>query len=148
MDELEMSLALMLGPLEGGPSEGQLHRGWRAFRDELMRDRADGGRVAGSRPWAYWHFELGEDPPEELDEQTVRLAEIGKLTAREAGEVRGRGPASKAWRLMALRGLIEPSSDELAEVERRGREAKSTLDARIERSPAWRAVRTSPPAST
>jgi hypothetical protein len=31
---------------------------------------------AGERPWGWWKFELGEDPP---DDEPVRLAELGLL---------------------------------------------------------------------
>lgn len=39
------------------------------------------------RPWAYWRFDLNEDPPEDLRDQTIRLAELGDLADAELAEL-------------------------------------------------------------
>jgi hypothetical protein len=45
-----------------------------------LRVKLDAGR--GRRRWAYWKFELGEDPPN-LEEKPIRLAELGLLRGDE-----------------------------------------------------------------
>ena len=68
---------LELGP-GGGLTVDQLTILWDRDGAELMRDRTYDGR----RPWAYWHFELGEDPPDR-DQEPIRLAELGLLRDEE-----------------------------------------------------------------
>ena len=43
-------------------------------------------RGPGQRPWAYWRFELGEEPPQD-DRQPIRLAELGLLRDDEVAAI-------------------------------------------------------------
>lgn len=45
------------------------------------------GRCDGWRPWAWWAFEAGEQRPDP-DGETVRLAQLGELTAEELAVLR------------------------------------------------------------
>jgi hypothetical protein len=50
-----------------------------------------GGGPHGTRPWGWWRFEIGEDPPrpdeagvtDHRELEAVRLAELGELTSHE-----------------------------------------------------------------
>jgi hypothetical protein len=64
------------GP-HGEFTEEQLRIAW-----EVERDHLRGGLA--NRPWAYWKFELGEEPPRDSDlkfpwPEAIRLAELGDL---------------------------------------------------------------------
>ena len=72
---------LELGPV-GGLTVNQLALLWDREGEELMRDRTYDGR----RPWAYWRFELGEDPPDR-DQEPIRLAELGLLRDEEIAAI-------------------------------------------------------------
>jgi hypothetical protein len=89
----DLLISLLTGPIEGGPgpSEPVLRRAWRVYRESLMADH----RVLGVRPWSYWLFDLGEQPPEDRHEQIVRLAELGVLREDEIAELRERAIAAK-----------------------------------------------------
>ena len=60
---------------------------WEVERDRIM----DGyGGPPGTRPWAFWKFDLGEEPPRPSDDddyvefralEAVRLAELGERAA-------------------------------------------------------------------
>ena len=74
-------LSLLIGPVQGGPSDGELRLAWDLVGDELMED--DRGRV-GTRPWGFWAFEVGEERPAGgCAAETVRLAELGVLRPDE-----------------------------------------------------------------
>jgi hypothetical protein len=78
-------LDLEIGPAEGGLTVEELSVAWEVERAGVM-DRL---RV-GSRPWAYWWFELGEDKPRNTAAEAVRLAELGELGAGELAALRER----------------------------------------------------------
>jgi hypothetical protein len=80
-------------PNRGRPTVEELELAWAARKDEIMATQRRDGR----RPWAWWAFELGEEQPQERwnpdggpggriegeGDETVRLAELGELTADE-----------------------------------------------------------------
>jgi hypothetical protein len=76
-DDIEATLALMLGP-RGELTEEQLELAWEAYGDDLAMGKPGCRGLPGTRPWAYWRFELGEDPPDG-DGAAIRLAELGLL---------------------------------------------------------------------
>ena len=89
---------LLMGPTAGGPTAEELEVVWALRKDEIMATHRRDGR----RPWAWWAFELGEEPPTErwnpgagpggriegAGDETVRLAELGELTADELAALR------------------------------------------------------------
>ena len=52
-------LELEIGAVEGGAPRQELKVAWLIRRSELMGY----SRLPGTRPWAFWVFELGEEPP-------------------------------------------------------------------------------------
>jgi hypothetical protein len=71
-------LELAIGAIEGGAPREELEVAWRIRRQELM----ERSRLPGTRPWGFWVFELGEEPPRDPHHaEVVRLAELGALTA-------------------------------------------------------------------
>jgi hypothetical protein len=78
---------LLIGPVPGGLTEEQLAVAWDQFGDEIMRDSYD---PPGTRPWAWWAFEAGEDRPAGSEPEAVRLAELGELGADELAALRER----------------------------------------------------------
>jgi hypothetical protein len=81
------TLDLLMGPTDApwGYTVEELEILWEQRRDEIMAGRH--GRHDGRRPWAWWAFEAREPQPWNLDtgwaDETVRLAELGELTAAE-----------------------------------------------------------------
>lgn len=55
---------------------------WKTRREHVLKTY--GGH--GSRPWAMWHFDIGEPKPERKDE-AIRLAELGLLTNDERADI-------------------------------------------------------------
>jgi hypothetical protein len=50
----------------------------------------------GTRPWAYWVFDLGEEKPQgEWDAEALRLAELGELRPDELAELHERANEAK-----------------------------------------------------
>ena len=87
-NEIGVILDLILGPHE--LTEEELELAWEAYgREELSLDRG----LPGTRPWAYWKFELGEDPP---DNEPVRLAELGLLRDDEVAAIAERANEARA----------------------------------------------------
>ena len=83
----DLTYALLMGPAEGdGLSDEDLELGWRYRGERIMEDHR--GRP-GTRPWGWWVFEVGEDPPPRALE-AVRLAELGELTREELAALRER----------------------------------------------------------
>jgi hypothetical protein len=82
-DSIELVIALIMGPLDDCPySEAQLRSAWEVRREEWLRHP----RRPGTRPWAYWKFELGEDEPDG-DDAAIRLAELGLLRDDEIARI-------------------------------------------------------------
>jgi hypothetical protein len=71
--------ALMIGPGGEDYTDAELAAAWQVYGDEIMDWKAAG---PPSRPWGWWVFEAGEEPPA-ADAEPVRLAELGMLTASE-----------------------------------------------------------------
>jgi hypothetical protein len=69
------SLDLTIGPVRGGASVEDLELSWEVYGPTLMA--RDGYRIAGRRPWAWWTFERGEQPPRwtRVDGMSDRAAE-------------------------------------------------------------------------
>jgi hypothetical protein len=83
-----MTLELMMGPTAGfGPTVKDLALVWELRSDQMMRDYEG---PAGTRPWAYWAFDLGEAKPAGWDAEAVRLAELGLLEPAELAALRER----------------------------------------------------------
>jgi hypothetical protein len=51
---------------------------WAIDRDQLLR-----AGLVGTRPWALWAFDLGEERPRSRHAEAVRLAELGVLAPDE-----------------------------------------------------------------
>lgn len=94
-DAFGLMLNLILGPHlgDGQWTEPQLRRGWWVYRQQLMTPKRE--PRPGERPWGFWKFDLGEEPPEGDHAQVVRLAELGELSPQETAEIRERGLAAK-----------------------------------------------------
>ena len=83
-----MTMELQIGPVEGfGPTVEDLELAWELRGDDVMRDY---GGPAGTRPWAYWQFDVGEPKPVGWGAEAVRLAELGLLEAAELAAIRER----------------------------------------------------------
>ena len=67
-------------------TDEQLELAWEAYGEELMQHNRAGRSLPGHRPWAYWKFELGEDPPDG-DDAAIRLAELGLLRDDEIARI-------------------------------------------------------------
>ena len=95
VDDLQLHLALVLGPTEDSPPIGVLKRAWKVFGPEMMKRSGDDPRP--DRPWGFWRFNLGEEPPGSYQEQIIRLMELGELTDDEIRAVERRaGEALRA----------------------------------------------------
>ena len=86
----DVKLALRIGDI-GRASDHDLALGWELYGPQIMAQ----ARRAGTRPWGYWKFELGEEPPawdqfaaHASHAETVRLAELGDLTTDELAAIR------------------------------------------------------------
>jgi hypothetical protein len=66
-------------------TEEELELAWEAYGPEIMAN-GKGHGLPGTRPWAYWHFELGQDYPER-DHAAIRLAELGLLRDEELAAI-------------------------------------------------------------
>lgn len=70
--------------LGGGPPIEELELAWDLYGDDLMADcAAFPAALPGSRPWAYWRFELDEEKPPVRRDQVIRLAQLGLLRSHE-----------------------------------------------------------------
>jgi hypothetical protein len=82
-DSIELVIALIMGPHDDCPySEAQLRSAWEVRREESLRHP----RRPGTRPWAFWRLEIGEEPPED-DDEPIRLAELGLLRDDEIAAI-------------------------------------------------------------
>jgi hypothetical protein len=79
----DCELALLIGRGSADPPEATLRQVWEQRGAQLMADHAQ----PGWRPWGFWHFEVGEERPTDRAAETVRLAELGELTADEVAAV-------------------------------------------------------------
>jgi hypothetical protein len=89
----DLALGLLIGPVRGdGLTDEVLEAGWWLHRATLMAYP----RITATRPWGYWRFELCELPPgAAVDAETLRLAELGDLTADELAALREKGNEAK-----------------------------------------------------
>lgn len=77
--ELDLLMALRIGPItDDGVTDDDLRVGWGIHGERTLGE----GHGDGRRPWGWWSFEAGEEPPEPRDEP-VRLAGLGELTDAE-----------------------------------------------------------------
>jgi hypothetical protein len=83
-DDVSVTLDLLLGR-STEPTEEQLELAWEAYGEEIMGNNQGRG-LPGTRPWAYWRFELGEDRPDG-DDAAIRLAELGLLRDDEIAAI-------------------------------------------------------------
>ena len=77
-DDFRVTLALIGGPAASEFTEEELRLAWEAYGEDITL------RSPGTRPWAWWRFELGEDLP---DNEPVRLAELGLLRDDEIAAI-------------------------------------------------------------
>ena len=92
--ELEFGLMLGPGPLSVDLDAEDLAVGWRIHGAEIM---AGWQRQHGSRPWGWWVFEKGEEPPpREPGANEIRLAELGELTEEECAALAKRAAEARA----------------------------------------------------
>jgi hypothetical protein len=102
---------LLMGPTDapGEYTVEELGVLWERHGPEIMAGRH--GRHDGTRPWAWWVFEAGEEQPgpvwnsetcqwEGEGDETVRLVELGELTDAELAALREQ--ANEARLCMAL----------------------------------------------
>jgi hypothetical protein len=99
----EPGFEFLMGPTDapGEYTAEELEVLWPLHRDKIMAGPQ--GRHHGTRPWAWWAFEAGEPRPEErwipsewgpfgrmegVGDETVRLAELGELTAEQLAALR------------------------------------------------------------
>ena len=83
-----MYLELMIGPVAGYcPTVDELAVAWELCGEDIMSDYEG---PAGTRPWAYWAFDLGEPKPGSRDAEAVRLAELGLFEPGELAALRER----------------------------------------------------------
>jgi len=86
-DTVELVLTLLLGPFGNcSYTEAQLRAAWEVRREASMGFNAMGRSGVGFRPWAFWRFDLDEDPPED-DDAVIRLAELGLLRDHEVAAI-------------------------------------------------------------
>jgi hypothetical protein len=83
-----MGLELMIGPVAGyGPTVDDLALAWELQGEEVMSDYHG---APGTRPWAYWTFDLDQPQPSGWDAEAVRLAILGLLEPGELAALRER----------------------------------------------------------
>jgi hypothetical protein len=87
------TLALLVGPIEGDATEEELELAWEAYGEELMGNIGAGRSAPGFRPWAYWRFELGQEPP---DDEAIRCAELGLIREDEIAAIAERANEARA----------------------------------------------------
>jgi hypothetical protein len=88
-DDFRVTLALIGGPAGPEFTEEDLRLAWETYGEDLTL------RSPGTRPWAYWRFELGEDPPDG-DDAAIRLAELGLLRDDEIAAIAERANEARA----------------------------------------------------
>src|SRR3954447_13513853 len=76
-------------------TDEQLKLAWHAYGEEIMGDLTARPSSAGTRPWAYWEFELNEERPDG-DEEAIRLAELGLLRDDEIAAITERAKVGRA----------------------------------------------------
>lgn len=81
MNELELHLALVLGP-DGDAPMGVLRRGWQRFGAEMLAD-CRRNPVPGWRPAGWWMFDVCEPKPDGDAAEARRLVELGVLKGEE-----------------------------------------------------------------
>jgi hypothetical protein len=107
----EEMLALVIGPritYTDEPIEWTRKRAEDALREPWMFHAAELLEACqpGSRPWAYWRFDLGEEnPPADGAEGARRLATLGLLSSTEVARLRAGasfgGPYLETWKAVA-----------------------------------------------
>jgi hypothetical protein len=80
--EWRVEFALLVGPEDDDLTDSELELGWRLHGARLLSNT----RQHCYRPWGWWVFEVGEDPPP-TGEREVRLAELEELTDEELAEL-------------------------------------------------------------
>ena len=73
----------------------ELELAWGFQRERVMSAYSEPA-YAGSRPWAWWHFDTGEEMPEGDRAEAVRLAELGELRPDELAALSERGGRGRA----------------------------------------------------
>ena len=82
-----------IGPQEGDLTVEELEVAWQVERDRLMRCPRAG---QGQCPWAFWRFEVGEEPPEDpWHDEPVRLAELVLVAAEELADFQERANVAR-----------------------------------------------------
>jgi hypothetical protein len=88
------SIDLLMGPTDapGELTVDQLEVAWQIERDRLLSEYRG---PPGTRPWAWWWFDLGEQQPHDWAAEAVRLAELGELRDDELAALRERANEAK-----------------------------------------------------
>lgn len=134
-DSLDQLTDAMLAELARGPGSFYVRDGGSAFKSDAdkreawrrHRDRVEAHHERypshSCRPWAWWRFEAGEDPPEgpgtthevplirraefpwpwTLD--AIRLHELGELTSAEEADLRAQEDPDRAFQIV-LYGIV------------------------------------------
>jgi len=90
-----MTIELLIGPttFEADPTVEELGVAWELHGARLM---ADYNGPPGTRPWAWWTFNLGEEMPQGgWDAEAIRLAELGELRPDELAALHERANEAK-----------------------------------------------------
>jgi hypothetical protein len=101
VERLDIYLDLLMGP-HGGFTEEQLRIAWDVERDSIMEHNRNNSATIANRPWGYWKFELGEEPPEHDEKlhlpwpEAIRLAELGELRPDEIAALAEKAAEAKA----------------------------------------------------
>jgi hypothetical protein len=92
-----LEFCLDLGPAPGwddGFTDEDLEFAWEIHGAKIMEGRE---LRHGSRPWGWWVFEKGEEPPPlEPGANEIRRAELGELSEEEIADLARRAAEAKA----------------------------------------------------
>ena len=92
---VDLTIALILGPSVDGDVE-QLEAAWRVERESLL-ENCRRNPIPGWRPWGWWVFEAGGEPPADEVEEAARLAAMGELSPDEFTGLEDRARGSERW---------------------------------------------------
>ena len=82
----------MLGPTDapGELTVDELELAWKVQGDRVMQYYGNVEARAGTRPWAWWHFDMGETMPDGDLAEATRLMELGELRPDELAALKER----------------------------------------------------------
>ena len=80
-----------MGPTDapGELTVDELELAWEFQRDRMMQHYDSNVQArAGTRPWGWWHFDMGQTMPDGDLAEAARLAELGELRPEELAALR------------------------------------------------------------